>query len=279
MRIAVTGATGFIGRRLTASLGADGIGSRAVPRGTPGAELEGADAVVHLAGEPVAQRWTPEAKRRIRDSRVQGTGLLVEALAALPRRPEVLVAASAVGYYGSRGDEILSEGAAPGKGFLPEVCVEWEKAADAASALGIRVVKVRIGMVLGSGGGALAQMLPPFRMGVGGPLAGGQQWMSWIHIEDLVRLIRFAVETPALRGALNGTSPNPVRNADFTQKLARAVHRPAFFPVPKFALELLYGEMSEVLLGSQRVVPRLAEDAGFGFRYPEAEAALRQILG
>jgi uncharacterized protein len=291
MRIAATGATGFIGRRLVESLRAAGHEVRVLSRkpgpyqwdplgGPPSkAALEGVDAVVHLAGEPVAQRWTPPAKRLIRESRVLGTRHLVQAFSSLSKPPAVLVAASAVGYYGSRGEEVLTEDAPPGAGFLPETCVEWEQASESAAGLGVRVVRLRIGVVLGRGGGALQQMLPPFRMGVGGPLAGGRQWMSWIHLEDLVGLIRFALENPSVAGPLNATAPTPVRNAEFTRALAGVLHRPAFFPVPALALKLLFGEMSEVVLGSQRAVPQAAERAGFDFHFPEAAGALQSIIG
>jgi hypothetical protein len=296
VRITVTGASGFIGRRLVERLQA---GAHAVsvlgrkPAGTlpfffweaggenrpPEESLREADAVVHLAGEPVAQRWTPEAKRRIRLSRVAGTRRLVEALAALPRRPTVLICASAIGFYGARGEEILTEASPPGAGFLAEVCAGWEQAAAAAEALGLRVVRLRIGMVLGPDGGALARMLPPFKLGLGGRLGDGRQWMSWIHRDDLVELIRFAVEEPVLAGAVNAVAPAPVTNAEFTRRLAAALHRPALFPVPAVALRALFGEMASVVLDSQRVAPAAAQAAGFAFRYPELGSALRHLLG
>jgi len=232
---------------------------------------------VHLAGENVAQRWTGDAKRRIRESRELGTRRLVCALARLPRRPSALVCASAIGYYGSRGDEILTESSAPGAGFLPEVCMAWEREAVAAEALGIRVVRVRIGILLDAGGGALQRMLPPFRLGVGGRLGDGRQWMSWIHRDDLSELFRLAVEKP-IRGPLNAVAPNPLANAGLTRELARAVHRPAVFPAPEFALRLMFGEMSEVLLSSQRVAPNAAASAGFVFRFPHLGPALADLL-
>ncbi len=232
---------------------------------------------MHLAGENVAQRWTGDAKRRIRESRELGTRRLVCALARLPRRPSALVCASAIGYYGSRGDEILTESSAPGAGFLPEVCMAWEREAVAAEALGIRVVRVRIGILLDAGGGALQRMLPPFRLGVGGRLGDGRQWMSWIHRDDLSELFRLAVEKP-IRGPLNAVAPNPLANAGFTRELARAVHRPAVFPAPEFALRLMFGEMSEVLLSSQRVAPNAAASAGFVFRFPHLGPALADLL-
>jgi uncharacterized protein (TIGR01777 family) len=275
MTISISGASGFIGRHLLKSLATAGHSPRALSRHASPAE---SDVVIHLAGEPVAQRWTAEAKRRIRESRVAGTRNLVEALAALPRRPEALICASAIGYYGSRGDEILTESSAPGSGFLPEVCVAWEREAQAAEAFGMRVVRVRTGIVLDAHGGALVRMLPPFRMGVGGRLGSGQQWMSWIHLEDLAALFQFAVESH-VRGPLNAVAPHAVTNSDFTRELARALRRPAMFPVPEFALRLLFGEMAEVLLASQRVAPAAAEAAGFRFRFPQLAQALEGLLG
>ncbi len=292
MNITLTGATGFVGSRLLAKLVADGhrvhvLGRRRSPK-LPGSvafsewsaasepppeSLAGADAVIHLAGEPVAQRWTAEAKARIRNSRVEGTRLLVDALARQPRRPAVFVCASAIGIYGSRGDEILTETSTAGQGFLAEVVTDWESAAHAAEPLSIRVVLLRLGVVLGHGG-ALAKMLPPFRFGVGGRIGSGRQWMSWIHADDAIALILFALENSALRGPVNATSPQPVTNLEFTHELAAALHRPAIFPVPPVALKLLFGEMAGVLLGSQRVLPKMAEASGFQFRYPELRPAL-----
>ena len=278
MNIAISGASGFIGRQLLKSLGQAGHSVRALSRHAPFAKsMREADVVVHLAGEPIAQRWTAQAKQRIRESRVAGTRKLVEALATLSRRPEALICASAIGYYGSRGDEILTESSPPGSGFLPEVCVAWEREAQAAEALGIRVVRVRTGVVLAASGGALARMLPPFRMGVGGRLGNGRQWMSWIHLEDLVALFQLAVESQ-VRGPLNAVAPYPVTNSDFTRELARVLGRPAVFPVPEFALRLLFGEMAEVLLASQRVAPSAAEAAGFRFRFPQLGPALAGLL-
>src|ERR1019366_2871959 len=235
-------------------------------RGEPPADsLQDVDAVIHLAGEPVAQRWNAHARQAIRQSRVTGTRNLVQALAKLPKKPEVLVCASAVGYYGSRGDEILNESSSPGADYLAQICVDWEQEAQAAEASGIRVVRDRTGLVLDARGGALPRMLPLFRMGVGGKLGSGKHWMSWIHLEDLAALFQFALANP-VSGPLNGVAPNPVLNADFTRALAAAVHRPAVFPVPAFALRLLFGEMSQVLLASQRALPQAAVAAGFRFR-------------
>jgi uncharacterized protein (TIGR01777 family) len=278
MTISISGASGFIGRHLMKSLAQAGHSPRALSRHAPPAEsLREADAIIHLAGEPVAQRWTAAAKQRILDSRVVGTRNLVEALGRLTRRPETLICASAIGYYGSRGDEVLTESSAPGSGFLPEVCVAWEREAQAAEAFGIRVVRVRTGVVLDANGGALVRMLPPFRMGLGGRLGSGRQWMSWIHLEDLAALFQFAVESQ-VRGPLNAVAPNPVTNSDFTRELAHALRRPAVFPVPEFALKMLFGEMADVLLASQRVAPAAAEAAGFRFRFPQLAPALESLL-
>jgi uncharacterized protein (TIGR01777 family) len=278
MNISISGASGFVGRHLMKSLAQAGHSPRALSRHAPPPEsLREADAIIHLAGEPLAQRWTAAAKQRIRESRVAGTRNLVEALAKLPRRPDVLICASAIGYYGSRGDEVLTESSAPGSGFLPEVCVAWEREAQAAEAFGMRVVRVRTGVVLDARGGALVRMLPPFRMGVGGRLGSGRQWMSWIHLEDLAALFQFALESQ-VRGPLNGVAPNPVTNSDFTRELAHALRRPAVFPVPGFALRLLFGEMADVLLASQRVVPGAAEAAGFRFRFPQLAPALESLF-
>ncbi len=298
MNITITGASGLIGRRLLKNLGAVGHGLTVVSRhaGTnvppgvgvvawdsmsgpaPEESVRNANAVIHLAGEPVAQRWNADVKRRIRESRVLGTRNLVQALGKLHNPPQTLVSASAVGYYGSRGDEVLREDSAPDHTYLAEVCAAWEKEAVAAEEFGMRVVRVRIGVVLDARGGALKSMLPPFRMGVGGKLGDGKQWMSWIHLADLAAMFQFAVEHE-VRGALNGVAPIPVTNADFTQTLAKALHRPAIFPVPVFGLKLLFGEMSEVLLASQRVVPAAPEAAGFKWDFPELGGALKDVLG
>jgi uncharacterized protein len=297
VNITISGASGFIGRRLLKVLGWHGhtlhvlsrhAGTNLPPgvrlsvwdpvKGPPPEDaLREAGAVICLAGEPVAQRWTAEAKRRIRESRVAGTHHLVEALAGMERRPEVLVCASAIGYYGSRGDETLTEASAAGSGYLAEVCAAWEQEAVAAEALGVRVARLRISVVLARGGGALQRMLPPFRLGVGGRLGDGRQWMSWIHLDDLCEMFRFAVENQ-VRGAWNAAAPNPVTNGDFTRALAAALKRPAIFPVPGFALRAIFGEMAEVLLGSQRVVPEAAGQAGFCFQYPQLDQALEAAL-
>lgn len=281
MNIAITGASGLIGTRLRQKLGETGRMARAIPRDAGDAALAeilgSADAVVHLGGEPVAQRWTPAAKKRIHDSRVEGTRRLVNAIAAQSRRPRVLVCASAVGYYGSRGDQILTETSSAGSDFLAQVVVDWEEAARSAENLGIRVVSLRFGMVLGQGG-ALAKLLPLFRIGAGGRLGSGRQWMAWIHIEDAVNLILFALNFAAIKGPVNATAPHPVTNEEFTSRLAIELHRPAILPVPAFGLKLVLGEMSEMLLASQRVLPSVAKSSGFPFQYPELQGALENLL-
>jgi uncharacterized protein len=281
MNVAITGAGGMIGRRLRERLEETGQAGCSIPRAAGDSALAEilapADAVVHLAGEPVAQRWTKAAKKRIVDSRVEGTRRLVSALSTQSKRPRVLVSASAVGYYGSRGDQILTEASSAGDDFLAGLVVAWEEAAQSAESLGIRVVRLRFGMVLGPGG-ALAKLLPPFRFGVGGRLGSGHQWMPWIHIEDAVNLILFALSYAAIRGAVNVTAPHPVTNEEFTTRLALALHRPAILPVPSFVLKLALGEMSEMLLASQRVLPTVAKSAGFRFQYQELRPALENLL-
>lgn len=279
MLIGVTGASGFIGRALCAHLQEAGHQIRALPAraGLAPASVADCEAIVHLAGEPVAQRWTAAARERIFASRVEGTRRLVEAMRLRP--PRVLVSASAVGYYGSRGEDVLLESEPPSDDFLGRVAAAWEREAAAAESLGVRVARIRIGMVLGRGGGALAKMDLPFRLGLGGRIGNGRQWMSWIHMQDLVRLIAFLLPESTVRGAFNAVSPHPVRNAEFTRALAAALHRPAVFPVPAFALKLLFGEMAQVLLASQRAVPDAILRAGFTFDYPEVFGALAEIYG
>ncbi|HEV8147550.1 MAG TPA: TIGR01777 family oxidoreductase [Bryobacteraceae bacterium] len=278
MNIAITGASGFLGRRLTRRLQASGHTVRAVSlRQPPTADMfSGCDAVVNLAGEKVAQRWSPEVRARIESSRVEGTRDLIAALREHP--PKVLVNGSAVGYYGSRGEETLEESAPPGIGFLANVTRKWEREALAAEQFGTRVVLLRTGIALGPDGGALQRMLLPFRWGLGGPIAGGRHWMPWIHAEDAVALIEFAIDSASLSGPVNAVAPNPVRNSEFTRELAHALHRPAIFPIPAFALDLLFGEMSEILTDSQRVIPRAALDADFVFRFPELRAAFADLF-
>jgi uncharacterized protein len=278
MNVAITGASGFLGRALSERLRASGhdvtgISLRTQP---PPEVFAGCQAVVNLAGEPVAQRWTVAARERISNSRIQGTRSLVAALRKHP--PQVLVSASAVGYYGSRGDEILTEDSPPAHDFLGQLALAWEQEALTAQHFGVRVVTPRIGVVLGRGGGALAQMLSPFRLGVGGRLGTGKQWMSWIALDDLVSLLEFAIEDAALSGPVNAVAPNPVTNAVFTRELGVALHRPAILPVPAFALKLLFGEMSQILLEGQRAIPQAALRAGFRFRFAELGEALRAAL-
>jgi uncharacterized protein len=297
MKISLTGASGFIGHRLISRLLRDGDTVHAMGRRRPGAWTEvafsewdanggtvpveafdGSDAIIHLAGEPVAQRWNSDVKARIFDSRVRGTKALVDALATMQERPRTLVCASAIGFYGDRGDQLLDEASPAGKGFLPEVCIEWERQARAAGSLGLRVVMLRIGIVLGREGGALKQMLPPFKMGIGGPIASGRQWMSWVHVDDLVEMMVFALTRTDVMGPVNATAPNPVRNAEFSKALGQALGRPALIHTPIFALKLILGEAASVVVASERVVPKVMERAGFTFRYPEVGDALRNAI-
>jgi len=297
MRTLVTGATGFIGRKLLEGIEEPVVLSRdpkrtqaCLARGKaygwdptkeepPREAFDGVDTVIHLAGEPVAEgRWTAAKKQRIMDSRKLGTANLVRAMCNLAQPPRVLVSASAIGLYGSRGDEPLDEMSAPGNDFLADVCREWEAAADPARERGIRVVHPRIGIVLGKGGGALAKMITPFKLGLGGRLASGRQWMSWIHVDDMVGMLLFAAGNDRASGPMNAVAPTPVTNAEFTKALAKAVHRPAIFPVPAFGLKLLLGGFADVLLASQRVLPRAAEKAGFAFRHPSLDETLNSIV-
>ena len=295
MNILVTGARGFIGSALVSRLANGGHrvmpllratgGSEAGPTWNPPAgqvRLEPADpldAVVHLAGENIAQRWTPTAKARIRASRVDATRLLCEALARLPQPPRVLICASATGFYGDRGGEMLDEMSAPGTGFLPEVCQAWEAAADVARQRGIRVVHLRLGIVLARHGGALAKMLPAFRFGLGGWLGAGRQYWSWIALEDLLRVVELALQDDRLSGVVNAVSPEPVTNADFTRALARALRRPAVLPMPAFAVQWLFGEMGrDALLASARVRPVRLLKSAFEFRFPQLDAVFKQAM-
>lgn len=299
MRVLMSGATGLIGRALAERLAAEGhevwglsrrpqSPERAVARffawdtlggPLPDEALEGVDAVIHLAGEPVAEgRWTPEKKRRIRESRTRGTAAVVEALARAKARPNVLLAASAVGYYGDQGDLVLREEAAPGRGFLAEVCVAWEAASARAADLGLRVVQHRIGIVLARQGGALPKMAAPFRMGMGGKLGSGTQYLPWIHLDDAVGLLAFALATEAASGPLNTVAPHEVTNAEFTHALGHTLHRPTFATVPAFALRLALGEMAGATLESQRVSAQKALALGYAFRYPTLGPALQALL-
>lgn len=297
LRILVTGSTGFVGSALVPFLAAGGYRVaclvRAEPR--PGsaevfwdpeagvldtARLEGLDAVVHLAGENIATgRWTAEKKARIRDSRVRGTKLLCDSLAGLKQPPKVLVCASAIGYYGDRGDEVLTEESTLGTGFLAGVCAEWEAAAKPAVQKGIRVVHLRFGMVASEAGGALAKLLTPFKMGLGGVLGTGNQYISWIALDDLLGVIAHALTTEALQGPVNAVAPNPVTNREFTRALGRVLGRFTLFPLPAVAAHLAFGEMAdEVLLAGQRAQPTRLLTTGYRFRYPDLEGALRHLL-
>lgn len=298
MKITLTGASGFLGKKLIARLQSEGhqlhlLGRKrpadlsgsasftqwdALSGEVPVEAVDGADAILHLAGEPVAQKWDDTVKRRIRESRVNGTKALVAAIAKAAVKPKVLVAASAIGFYGSRGEERLTEESAPGTGFLPEVCVAWEQAIDQAAQFVPRIVKLRIGVVLGAGGGALEKMLPPFKMGMGGKIGDGKMWMSWIHIDDIVGLLLFAMHNDGVSGPVNGTSPHPARNEDFTRALGRAVRRPTLFAVPVVALKAMYGEMADIVLASQCVEPVAAKKAGYTFVHPDLEEALRSVV-
>jgi uncharacterized protein (TIGR01777 family) len=302
MRVTVTGATGLIGSSLVAALrergdevtvlsrdpararerlggGVDAVAWDPVAGPAPVAALAGRDGVVHLAGEPVAQRWSAQARARIRDSRERGTRNLVAGVAAAEPRPRVLVSASAVGYYGPRGAEPVDESAPPGGDFLADVCAAWEREAAAAERLGLRVARIRTGVVLDPNGGALAKMLPPFKLGVGGPVAGGRQYMPWIAADDLVGLYLAALDGDDWSGPFNGCAPEPVTNAAFSRALGRALHRPAVAPVPRLALKLLYGEMEQIVTSGQRAVPRRARELGYVWRQPELDAALRAAVG
>jgi len=242
-------------------------------------QVSGFGAVIHLAGESIVGRWTKAKKRRIADSRVPATRYLAGALAQAGQPPRVLISASAVGYYGSRGDEILREDSPRGTGFASDLCRDWESASQAASSAGVRVVQIRVGMVLSANGGALPQMLPPFRMGVGGNLGNGRQWVSWIDARDVASAVVHVIKTDSLQGPVNMVAPNPVTNADFTKILARVLSRPAIFPMPAFAARLVFGQMAdELLLASQRVEPAKLRASGYQFKYPLLEPALREIL-
>ena len=295
MRVAVTGSHGLIGSAVVSALGARGDRVvRVVREGAGGpdevtwqpatghidaARLNGIDAAVHFAGESLAARWTPERRAAIRESRLRGTGLLAQALAGLPSRPRVLVSASAVGYYGSRGDEVLTEASAPGTGFLAELCREWEAAAGAARSAGIRVVHPRFGIVLAEQGGILAKIAPIFRLGAGGPLASGRQYLPWVAIDDAVGAVLLALERGSIAGPVNVVAPQAVTNREFTAALGRAVGRPAVLPVPAAALRAMFGDMAdEALLASQRVEPALLRAEGYDFRFGELERALRHVL-
>jgi len=297
MKVLMTGSSGLIGSALGARLASEGHGVTRLVRAKSAAgaaalewdpaagrldaaALEGFDAVVHLAGESIASgRWTAARKARIRDSRIQGTRLLAERLARLARKPAVLVCASAIGYYGHRGEEVLRESSPAGSGFLADLCREWEAASGAAASAGIRVVNLRTGLVLSRQGGALPRMLVPFRLGVGGRIGDGRQYMSWITLDELAGAYLYALHTETLAGAVNAVTPNPVSNADFTRTLGRVLRRPTVFPLPAFAARLALGEMAdELLLASARVHPARLLATGYVFRFAELEGALRHVL-
>ncbi|MBM3761021.1 MAG: TIGR01777 family protein [Acidobacteria bacterium] len=298
MRITLTGATGFLGMPLIARLAGAGhqvnLLSRRPVTGLPaGVEtflwnpprveapqeaFDGVDAIIHLAGAPVNQRWTPESKALLRSSRVESTRSLVQSLSTLSRRPSLLLSGSAIGIYGDRADETLMEQSKPSKSFLADLSVEWEKEANLARALGMKVCCLRTGIVLGTEGGALGAMLPAFRFGVGGKLGSGKQWMSWIHLEDWLESVMYLLRQENPPPCANLTAPEPVQNLDFTRILGKVLRRPAFLPVPEVALKLIFGEMSTILLGSQRVIPEALLKAGYDFRYRGLESGLRNLL-
>jgi uncharacterized protein (TIGR01777 family) len=301
MNVTLTGATGLIGtaivnallergdavtvlsrdpQRARAALGdVEAHAWQPLREPAPAAALNGRDAVVHLAGESVAQRWTDEARRAIRESRETGTRNLVAGIAAAEPRPAALVSASAVGYYGPRGDERITEDAAAGDDFLAEVCATWEREAARAAEHGLRVAVLRTGVALDQQGGALAKMLPFFRLGIGGPVAGGHQYMPWIHADDIVGLYLTAVDDAGWEGAINACAPEPVTNRDFSRALGRALHRPAFAPVPGLAVRALYGDMADIVTTGQRAVPARALERGYAFRHTDLEQALRDAVG
>jgi uncharacterized protein (TIGR01777 family) len=298
-RVTVTGATGRIGTRLVGALRERGddvtVLSRNAERArasldveavawmpehepAPAAALAGRDGVLHLAGEDIAQRWTADVKRRLRSSRELGTRNLVAGLRTADPRPRVLVSASGVDFYGAHGAEIVTEDTPPGSGFLADVCAAWEREAAAAEELGVRVVRLRCGVVLMKDGGALAKMLPFFRLGIGGPVAGGRQYLPWIHVDDVVALYLAALDDATWTGPVNATAPEPPTNKEFSRALGRALRRPAFMPVPGFALRVLYGEMAEIVLSGKRAVPERARTLGFTHAHPELDEALRSAL-
>ncbi len=292
-RVAILGVTGFVGSGLPRLFAEKGMGVTGVSRSGAGViagvdrwqaldgfDFSGHQAVINLAGEPIDQRWTQNLRRQFHESRVGLTGRVVEALRRLPvgERPRVLVNASAVGIYGDRGDEIIAENSLPGSGYLADLCEAWEEAAHEAETLGVRVVRVRIGIVLGRDGGAFKKLRPLFKLGVGGRLGSGRQWMPWIHLADLRAALVHAVLSDSLVGAVNGTAPTPERNVDFTSKLAAAVHRPAIFPVPGLALKLGLGGFGGVLLEGQRAVPKALVADGFSFEFPTLDGALADLL-
>jgi len=299
VRITVTGATGRIGCHLvtalkargdevtalsrdphkaTQRLGVDAVAWHPQREPAPAQALAGRDAVVHLAGEDVGQRWSDEAKREIRDSRELGTRNLVAGLAAAQLRPPLLVSASAAGFYGAHGDEAVEEGSPPGRDWLADVCVRWERETDVAAQHGVRVVKLRTGVVLDAAGGALAKMLPPFKAGLGGPIAGGRQYLPWIHRDDLIGLYLAAIDSRDFSGPLNASAPEPATNKDFSKVLGGVLHRPAVAPVPGLTIKLMYGEMAQIVLTGVRMIPARAGELGYAFAHPDLDEALRDTL-
>lgn len=300
-KVLVTGGTGFIGSRVCDTLHNREYAVNVVSRNPENAKsrldsvegifawnpeteklpteaLSGVQAVIHLAGETIAGRWNAEKKRRIRDSRILSTRNLVASFANTDDRPNVCICASAIGLYGDSGEECFTEESPPGTDFLAEVCQEWEAEADNARELGVRVVNVRIGLVLGLGGGLLQQVLPPFKMGVGGKLGSGQQWMSWIHVDDVVGIIMHALENENIIGALNATAPKPVRNIEFTKALGSVLRKPTIFPVPSFGLKLMMGEFADFVVLSQNVIPEKTEASGYNFQFSTIDSALADLL-
>ena len=296
MKILISGSHGLIGSRLVRELEGDGHQVARLVRSTPqpgsadvqwdidagtidGAALEGFDAVIHLAGENLFGRWTDTKKRKIRESRVKGTSLLSGALAGLTRKPGVLVSASAMGIYGDRGDEELPETAEPGTGFIPEVVASWEAAADPAREAGIRVVHTRFGLVMDPDGGTLGTMLTPFRLGLGGPVGSGRQYFSWVALDDVIGVVRFALDHEELEGPVNVVAPESVTNGEFTRTLGSVLGRPTIFRVPRLPVQLAMGDLAGELFGSIRPVPERLQQAGYAFRWPTLEPALRHMLG
>jgi uncharacterized protein (TIGR01777 family) len=301
MRVLVTGASGRIGKALCGELLARGdevVGLTRDPEKARAAQaqitwhaweptlerpaeaaFEGVDGVVNLVGEKIDQRWTDEAKVKIMDSRKVATHNLAGAIESRTTKPKVMVSQSAVGYYGDRGDEPLDESSAPGQSFDASVCVEWEKAAHEVEAAGVRLAIVRTGQVMETGGGILGELLLPFKLGLGGPLAGGHQWLPWIHLSDEVGILIWALDTESVSGVVNATAPNPVTNKEWSRALGRALHRPAVLPIPGFAVEVKFGrEFGKVAQGGQRVLPKRTEELGYAFKYPEIDAALRNLV-
>lgn len=302
MKVLVTGASGRIGKALCDELLARGdevVGLTRDPEKARAAQsqitwhaweptlerpaeaaFEGVDGVINLVGEKINQRWTDEAKVKIMDSRKVATHNLAGTIESLATKPKVMVSQSAVGYYGDRGDEPLDESSAPGESFDASVCVEWEKAAHEVEAAGVRLAIVRTGQVMETGGGILGELLLPFKLGLGGPLAGGNQWVPWIHLSDEVGILIWALDSESVSGVVNGTAPNPVTNVEWSKALGRALHRPAVLPIPGFAVEVKFGrEFGKVAQGGQRVLPRRTQELGYAFKYPEIDAALRDLVG